>query len=152
MFTQLLKPVLVRMGYPCTVEEIHHSGQKEKRIIDTLEPVMNQHRLVVDRKVILLDHSVAQEHYGDRASQYQAFYQLSRITKDRGSLLHDDRVEALAMMVAFFVQNMAVDSEVAADDLRTSLLEAQLTGFVELCSGQVLGNPKEAQVPRWFSR
>jgi hypothetical protein len=152
MFTQLLKPVLVRMGYPCTVEEIHHSGQKEKRIIDTLEPVLNQHRLVVDRKVIQLDHQVAVEHYGDRASQYQAFYQLSRITKDRGSLLHDDRVEALAMMVAFFVQNMAVDSELASQDLRQTLLEDQLKGFVSLCTSQMLGQREQDMGPRWFTR
>lgn len=152
MFTQLIKPVLVRCGYPCTVEEIHHSGQKEKRIIDTLEPVMNQHRLVVDRKVIQMDYQVAQEHYGDRASQYQAFYQLSRITKDRGALVHDDRVEALAMMVAHFVQSMAVDSDLAAGDLRQEQLEEQLKGFVALATSQLLGVSQEDLEPAWFSR
>jgi hypothetical protein len=46
MFTKLLTPFLTRI-YPCSTEEVKHSIQKEKRIIDTLEPVMNQHRLMV---------------------------------------------------------------------------------------------------------
>ena len=44
MATQLLKPVLADI-HPCNVEEVRHSIQKEKRIIDTLEPIMNTHRL-----------------------------------------------------------------------------------------------------------
>lgn len=72
----------------CTVEEAEWSkGQKEMRIIDTLEPVMNQHRLIVD-------HSVARDDI--------LMYQLTHITRERGSLAHDDRVDALAGAVAHF--------------------------------------------------
>ena len=54
MFSELLKPILTKV-YPCSIEEIRHSIQKEKRIIDTLEPVMNQHRLVIDQKALEKD-------------------------------------------------------------------------------------------------
>jgi ABC-type Zn uptake system ZnuABC Zn-binding protein ZnuA len=47
MFNELLKPYLTRI-YPVSIEEVRHSTQKEKRIIDTLEPVMAGHKLVID--------------------------------------------------------------------------------------------------------
>jgi len=59
MFTELLKPYLLKT-HPCTLEEVRHSKQKESRIIDTLEPVMNQHRLVIDPKVIQKDYDSVQ--------------------------------------------------------------------------------------------
>jgi hypothetical protein len=51
MFLQFLKPVMAKV-YPVTMEEVRNSIQKQKRIIDTLEPVMNQHRLVVGGSAI----------------------------------------------------------------------------------------------------
>ncbi len=129
MFNKLLQPVINRV-YPCRVEEIHHTGQKEKRIIDSLEPVMNQHRLIIDRKVIQLDFQTAQEHYGDRATGYQTFYQMSRITKDRGSLVHDDRLEALAMGVNYWVEAMSRDSHKAAQEHRDKLFDDDLQKFM----------------------
>ena len=51
MFNQLFMPVLNKV-HPVTMSEVRHNTQKERRIIDVLEPVMNQHRLVMDKKVI----------------------------------------------------------------------------------------------------
>ena len=39
------------------VEEVRANVRKEDRIIDALEPVLNQHRLIVDRKVIDWDYN-----------------------------------------------------------------------------------------------
>lgn len=91
MFTALLQPVLNRI-YPCNVEEVHSVGQKERRIIDTLEPVLNSHRLVVDAAVLKADQKAVENR--------QVFYQLTRITRDRGALRHDDALEAVSMGVA----------------------------------------------------
>lgn len=126
MFTKLFQGVL-RKVYPCTVEEVRHSKQKELRIIDTLEPIMNQHRLIVDRKVI----------EGDLKSDlmYQLFYQMSRITRDRGALAHDDRIDALAMAVAYWVAQMARDNEQAAKDAREEELQKELDKFMEHAIG-----------------
>jgi len=139
MFTQLLKPVLARI-YPCTVEEVKHSTQKEARIIDTLEPVMSTHRLIVDQRVIQKDFDTAKD------IKYSLFYQLTRLTRDRGALVHDDRLDALAIAVAYWTESMARDNNKAAHDIQSAALDKELKKFV----GQVLGHtPKQST---WMSR
>lgn len=109
MFKALIEPYFTR-EYPVTIEEVRHNTQKEKRIIDTLEPVMNQHRLIVDRGVVEKDFSaMSNASHSVDALKYQLFYQMSHITAERGSLGHDDRLDALAMLVAYFVKAMNQD-------------------------------------------
>ncbi len=100
MFNTLLEPVLRRI-YPCTVEEVRSTGQKERRIIDTLEPVLNQHRLVVDAALLRADQK--------DEPKFQLFHQLTRITRDRGSLRHDDRLDALAMAISYWTAWLSRD-------------------------------------------
>jgi hypothetical protein len=85
MYTQLIKPVLSKV-HPCTVEEVKHSVQKERRIIDTLEPTMARHRLVLDRKVIEEDFRTANEYEGENKFKKALVYQLTRICYDKGLL------------------------------------------------------------------
>lgn len=109
MYTQLLKPHMSRI-YPCEIEENHVTAQKELRIIDALEPVMNQHRLIFDAKTIQDDYDSARLSYSpDKAPQYMLFYQLSRLSKERGSLRHDDRLDSLAQAVNYFQDYLDVD-------------------------------------------
>ena len=122
MFTQLLKPVLNRI-YPCTVEEVKHSTQKEARIIDTLEPVMSSHRLIVDQRVIQRDFDTAPD------VKYSLFYQMTRLTRDRGALVHDDRLDALAIAVAYWTETMARDNNKAASDIKSLAMEKELKNF-----------------------
>ena len=110
MFSQLFTPTLNNI-YPCTINEVRHSKQKELRIIDVLEPVMNQHRLIVDKKVIKNDFESCQHLPPESALRYQLMYQLTRITRDRGALVNDDRLDALAMAVQYWVDAMAQDVE-----------------------------------------
>jgi hypothetical protein len=139
MFTQLIKPVLARI-YPCTVEEVKHSTQKEARIIDTLEPVMSTHRLIVDQRVIQKDFDTAKD------IKQSLFYQMTRLTRDRGALVHDDRLDALAIAVAYWTESMARDNNKAADDIKSVALEKELKKFM----GGVLGY-KPTQTT-WMSR
>jgi len=106
MFSELLKRYLGTI-YPCSVEEVRHTKQKELRIIDTLEPVLNQHRLMVDTNVILNDIASTESYPTETRSQYQLFFQLTRITKEKNSIRHDDRLDALAMAVQYFTESMA---------------------------------------------
>jgi hypothetical protein len=119
MFTTLLYPVL-RKIYPCTVEEVRHNIQKEKRIIDTLEPVLNQHKLIVDKQVIIDDKESIQDYPLEKQQQYSLFYQLTRITKDRGCLGHDDRLDCLSIAVADCLELLLVDVE---DEIKQRLEE-----------------------------
>lgn len=129
MFTQLLKTVLGKV-YPCGVEEVRHNIQKEKRIIDTLEPILNQHRLVVDEKVITDDYASE----GDL--KYKLFYQLTRLTRDRGAIVHDDRLDALSIAVNYWVETMDRDTDQALQEHRNELLDAELERFMEASIGQ----------------
>ena len=130
MFTQLLTPVL-RAIYPVTVEEVRHSKQKEKRIIDTLEPVMNQHRLVVSPSVIRADWESTRDLPTEKALGYQLFYQMTRVTKDRGSLRHDDRLDALSMAVGYWTEAMAQDVEARMEGLKQERLLKEMDKFTD---------------------
>jgi len=134
MFAALLKPYLQRI-YPCTIEDYHSTGQKELRIIDILEPVMNQHRLVIDRKMIDADYRSVDDIAQDQKLSYQLFYQLTRITRDRGALRRDDRLEALSLAVGYWVEQMSKDIDEAVEDNRAALLQAELDRFMEHALG-----------------
>ena len=128
MFTELMRPILTRI-YPCSLEEVRHSTQKEKRIIDTLEPVMSGHRLVVDPDVIKEDFQTIQKYPHESQLKYSLFYQMSRLTRERGAITHDDRLDALSIAVAYWVEQMAQDAEVKMADRKVELLDAELQRF-----------------------
>ena len=144
MFSQLLKPVLAEdLGYPCTVDEVKHSQQKERRIIDTLEPVMNSHKLIIDKNTVYRDFEDFNKKYkeeedietllrssGDN-SLYQLFYQMSRITFDKGALRHDDRLDALAIAVGYWVEHMEQHTDIALKDYQEELMTKELNNFIE---------------------
>lgn len=142
MFNELFKPVLNRTYPKCGVEEAPWArGQKEPRIIDTLEPIMNQHRLVFMRSVVEEDLKQAKED-----QKYSLFYQMTRLTKDRGSLAHDDRLEAVAGACAYWVDSMSRDEKKAEAKHREKLLDEELKKFKK----HVIGGHK--QKPKNFLR
>jgi hypothetical protein len=161
MFTELLKPVVNKI-HTCAIEDAQWSkGQKELRIIDTLRPVMQQHRLIVDRNILVDDHV-----QGEKNPQYSFFYQMTRITKDPGCLPHEDRLEAVAGAVSEWVMSMARDTEEAAEDHKKDLLvqEAErtmarittrvtgfnsLTGTLTAINLNPSGTPKAPSKGRW---
>lgn len=121
MFTKLFTPFIIKR-YPCNIEEIKSSGMKEARIIDTLEPVMALHKLVVCPSVIQQDY----ETYINDNKDYSLIYQITRITKERQSLGHDDRIDALAMGVGWFTKDMDMDSELDRAEDEEAFLERTL--------------------------
>ena len=129
MFTELLKPYLLKT-HPVVVEEVRHSKQKEHRIIDTLEPVMNQHKLVIDPKVIQKDYESVQDMPPEKGIKYMLTYQMTRITKQRGALAHDDRLDVLAMAVQYWVDQMAADADVQMASRKEELLDTELDKFM----------------------
>jgi hypothetical protein len=141
MFTSLLTPHIQEVyrdpalfGYVapgCNIEEIHSTGQKELRIIETLEPLMNQHRLVVDRGVFLRERRVSVDTTRDDNLTYRLSYQLTRVTKDRGSLAHDDRLEALAGACRYLAESMAKDRGAAVDEYKRSRVDAEREAYIK---------------------
>lgn len=129
MYTKLLQPV-VHKKHLCKIEEVKHSTQKEKRIIDTLEPVMMRHKLIIDPKVIEQDFRTVGQYPPERQRHYMLMHQLTRITKERGALAKDDRLDALAMAVAYWVEHMARDDQKAHADMRERKLQQELDKFL----------------------
>lgn len=128
MFTELFKPI-INATYPVTINEVRHNVQKERRIIDTLEPVMNAHKLIMDTDVIRKDYQSALAHPIEKQTRYMLLYQLTRITKDRGALLQDDRLDALAIAVAYWVEQMAQDVTTKMNNRRSELMKEELERF-----------------------
>ena len=129
MFTELLKPYMLKT-YPVTLEEVRHNTQKEHRIIDTLEPVMNQHRLVIDPKVVQKDYDSVQNMPPEKGIKYMLTYQMTRITKQRGALAHDDRLDVLAMAVQYWTEQMAADADTEIRTRKEELLDNELEKFM----------------------
>lgn len=142
MYSELFKPVLQAI-HNCLVTEVSHNTQKEKRIIDTLEPVLNQHRLVFDYGVVKEDlRPYLDGSYDPKAFEYTLFYQLTRITKDRGSLKHDDRLDALAMAVAYWVKIASIDSKKLLMDYQRRVDEELLNEYMKDITGAKYSNKK----------
>ena len=128
MFASLLNPFL-KKTWPVTIEEVRSSQQKEARIIDTLEPVISNHKMVIDKAVIEYDYKSTLGHTPEERNAYRLMYQLSHITRDRGSLRRDDRLDALSMAVARFVEQMAKDATEAVREAEQSRLDDELRRF-----------------------
>lgn len=110
----------------CTVREAEWSRtQKEVRIIETLEPVMTTHRLVVDESV---------------AADGVLMYQLTHVTRERNCLSHDDRLDALAGAVAELMATLRVDVDQAAREMKEAEQDELLEDFIESCLRSAAGD------------
>lgn len=123
MFAALLQPVINRI-HPCQIEDYRVSGQKETRVIGKLEPALSSHRVVIDRSIVVSSLK------GETANVYDGFYQLTRLTRDRGSLKHDDRIEILAEAVAHWQELLKVDQERAERLAKDRAMDAEVRRFL----------------------
>ncbi len=135
MFTRLLQSVAQR-EFSVGIEDAEWSTvAKEHRIVDTLEPVLNQHRLVVCPSVIEADYESVKTRDGERAPYYRLMYQLTRMVRERGALSQDDRLDALAGAVAYWTSHLARDLNQAVEDHKERALNDELEKFM----GHALG-------------
>ena len=100
------------------IEETRANVRKEDRIIDSLEPVFNQHRLVVDPKVIEWDYASNANEAVENRFQYMLGYQISRMCREKGAVRHDDRIDSLAQGVKWFTDALALSAEEQIKDRR----------------------------------
>ena len=99
----------------------YSTGQKEKRIIDSLVSSMQRHRVIVHQRVFESDRKYARQHSNDARTGFSLWYQLANITTDRGSLPHDDRLEAMAGAVREFKHVLDQDAHKAAEKRQEAL-------------------------------
>tara|TARA_B110000977_G_scaffold85333_1_gene113912 strand:+ start:333 stop:2207 length:1875 start_codon:yes stop_codon:yes gene_type:complete len=130
MWVTAFQPILSNI-WPggCTVKESEWAkGQKEGRIIDTLEPVMAQHRLVFDEDMVRRE-TKSDDH------TFSLMHQLTHITRDRGALRHDDRLDALSGAVAHYQRSMGQDVAEAAKGVLQGRMDDEIDDFLEFMEG-----------------
>lgn len=93
-YAKLLEPILIQWNGPTKVELSYVKGQKEKRILDCLEPMINAHRIILS---------------GRAARCHELTYQITHITRSPGCLTHDDAIDALYGVVNRFISTAFLD-------------------------------------------
>jgi hypothetical protein len=129
MFEALLQPYL-RNDYKCTTELVRQTTNKHRRILDTLEPLISQHRIIVDANVIKNDYEGTNELYPpEQALKYQLFYQISRLQKGANTLAQDDRIDAMQIACQYWQKQLAKDQDQAYRDRKDDMLNAELEKY-----------------------
>jgi hypothetical protein len=147
MFSRLLETHLRQKGFKGRVEDHKVTGMKETRIIGFLQPVLQNHRLVVDRAVIEQDLAGAKGSLGLGLGkfsylEYSGLYQLTHMSGRRGALRKDDRVDVLANAVSYWLEYMALDSTKAeaAEERKANEEFAKIVARTQV--NQALSGPK----------
>ena len=128
---ELFKKHLQQTKQAIDVEEVRANVRKEDRIIDALEPVLNQHRLVVDRSVIDWDYKSNKDEAPEKRLLYMLFYQMSRMCKEKGAVKHDDRLDALAQGVKYFTDCMSISAQEAVNQRKREEWNDMLISSIE---------------------
>ena len=108
---ELFKKHLINTKQNIDIEEVRANVRKEDRIIDSLEPVLNQHRLIIDRGVIEWDYASNQDSPAEERLLYMLFYQMSRMCRDKRAVKHDDRLDCLAQGVKYFTDALSISAQ-----------------------------------------
>ena len=108
---ELFKKHLINTKQHINIEEVRANVRKEDRIIDSLEPVLNQHRLIIDRGVIDWDYASNQDSPAEERLLYMLFYQMSRMCRDKRAVKHDDRLDCLAQGVKYFTDALSISAQ-----------------------------------------
>ena len=108
---ELFKKHLINTKQNINIEEVRANVRKEDRIIDSLEPVLNQHRLIIDRGVIEWDYASNKDSPAEERLLYMLFYQMSRMCRDKRAVKHDDRLDCLAQGVKYFTDALSISAQ-----------------------------------------
>ena len=128
---ELFRKHLINTKQAIDIEEVRANVRKEDRIIDSLEPVLNQHRLVCDRSVIDWDYNSNKEAAPEARLLYMLFYQMSRMCREKGAVKHDDRLDCLAQGVKYFTDALAISADEVIKQRHKDEWNAMLEEFMD---------------------
>jgi hypothetical protein len=129
--SELFKKHLQQTKQNIGVEEVRANVRKEERIIDALEPIMNQHRLIVDRGVVEWDYSSNKDEAPEKRLLYMLFYQMSRMCREKYAIKHDDRLDSLAQGVKYFTDAMGISAQETVKQRKIEEWNDMLTAFLD---------------------
>lgn len=92
-------------------------GQKEVRILETLEPAMANHKIIIDTKV---------------AKDQVLMGQITSLTSDRGALIHDDRVDAMEICISGFMDSMIINTDKMIEDNNEQAFQDEIRGYMNM--------------------
>lgn len=125
MFGKIFQPVLLR-HHKCALEEIRAKGQKELRICDHLEPLLGAHKFIIRDEVIREDYQSARDLDGKHDVRYSAIYQMTRMSRERGAVAHDDRIDAIALGAEYLKATVIIDQQIGESEMLEEFLEAHM--------------------------
>jgi hypothetical protein len=128
---ELFKKHIQNLTMNIGIEETRANVRKEDRIIDALEPILNQHRLVVDRSVIDWDYKSNPDEAPERRLLYMLFYQMSRMCREKGAVRHDDRIDCLAQGVKYFTDAFGISAQEEIKARKREEWNQMLESFLE---------------------
>jgi hypothetical protein len=141
--SELFRKHLQQTNQRIDVEEVRATVRKEDRIIDSLEPVLNQHRLIIDRSVIEWDFKSNPDEAPEKRLMYMLFYQMSRMCREKGAVKHDDRIDCLAQGVQYFTDALGISAQEAIKERKrmewNALIEEMLDDPQASANYMVLG-------------
>ena len=144
----LLQKHARELQIPMAFEETRAFVRKEERLLDSLEPVTTQHRLVVCRSVVEYDLQSNQDLPLEERLQKTLAYQLTRLCRDKGALKHDDRADMLAQGVAYFADRLNVsqfeESKKISHEAYAAMLERAETAGSLFADELVMGDARAA--------
>ena len=129
--SELFKKHIQNTKQAIYIDEVRANVRKEDRIIDSLEPVLNQHRLIVDRGVIEWDYSSNKDSPPESRLLYMLFYQMSRMCRMKYAVKHDDRLDCLAQGVQYFTDSLSISAQAQINLRKQEEWEDQLKAFIE---------------------
>ena len=128
---ELFKKHIQQTKQAIYIEETRANVRKEDRIIDSLEPVLNQHRLVVNRSVVEWDYNSNKDEAPELRLMYMLFYQMSRMCREKGAVKHDDRLDALAQGVKYFTDALSISAQEAVNTRKRDEWNSMLEDFID---------------------
>ena len=131
MVSELFKKHLIQTKQHVDVEEVRANVRKEDRIIDSLEPVLNQHRLICNRSVIEWDYASNKDSAPEERLQYMLFYQMSRMCREKGAVKHDDRLDCLAQGVKYFTDALSISAQEAIIDRKNQEWRQMMDEYID---------------------
>jgi hypothetical protein len=131
MVGELFKKHLQQTKQAIDIEEIRANVRKEDRIIDALEPVLNQHRLICNKSVIEWDYNSNQDAAPEERLQYMLFYQMSRMCREKGAVKHDDRLDCLAQGIKYYTDALSISAQESINTRKREEWNSMLADFLD---------------------
>ena len=132
---------------------IFNTKQKETRIIETLSPIMLRHKLIIREELLKKERDFINgftktkinfddmENVGDgegdgvyeeeHRKQYSLIYQIAYLSNMKGCLLHDDRIDSLALACSYFKEKLDLNETAFKNNYLENKKKEYLDKFVK---------------------